>query len=439
MKPKHWLLLCLAAAAAAESVACSSSFKSCNDSRTCAPTAGAGTGGQGDAGDASNAPEAGAPDESESAGQAGAGGEGGDGELAATPDAGASGEAGGAGVTCDASVDLKADPKNCGSCGHDCLGGECDLGKCQPFTIVPAEEYINDFVIAGEHVYWSGCNAQYTDCLVMRRRSDASDTSEPIAPSEGLTLYGIAAGATQLLWAAQDHVRACVLPNCEGGPQNLVTAPNAEFTVAHFASASQTLFWTGSMGVSKRKLMAFSLTSSEPVTVNSGAAEPSALASDDKYVYWNEKSSRTATVINPDGALWRARLTDLKPALLASGLAGEYGQLVVGSDSLYFAGRFDTKTAGGTEDAIFRIPLPNGIGDGALPIFVNASVNGMFIDRGYLYWLEANFVKRCPLTSCSSPEIVLNRGGSDLKEDTKSLYWREFQTGGFSSIVRVAK
>jgi cysteine-rich repeat protein len=87
MKPKHWLLLCLVAGGAAESAACSSSFHSCNDSRTCAPTAGAA--GLGDAGDNGRAPQAGAPDDSGNGGQpdvVGAGAEGGEGGEGGTND-----------------------------------------------------------------------------------------------------------------------------------------------------------------------------------------------------------------------------------------------------------------------------------------------------------------------------------------------------------------
>jgi hypothetical protein len=32
-------------------------------------------------------------------------------------------------------VDLQSDPKNCGSCGHDCVGGACSAGQCQPWVV----------------------------------------------------------------------------------------------------------------------------------------------------------------------------------------------------------------------------------------------------------------------------------------------------------------
>ena len=47
------------------------------------------------------------------------------------------------GIACDTNytkcgascVDLQSDPKNCGSCGHDCIGGTCAAGKCQSWTV----------------------------------------------------------------------------------------------------------------------------------------------------------------------------------------------------------------------------------------------------------------------------------------------------------------
>jgi hypothetical protein len=32
-------------------------------------------------------------------------------------------------------VDASSDVANCGSCGHDCQGGGCLAGRCQPVTL----------------------------------------------------------------------------------------------------------------------------------------------------------------------------------------------------------------------------------------------------------------------------------------------------------------
>lgn len=45
------------------------------------------------------------------------------------------------------------DPHNCGTCGHDCLGGACRAGVCQPVTLARGEE-IHDLAIGETDAYW---------------------------------------------------------------------------------------------------------------------------------------------------------------------------------------------------------------------------------------------------------------------------------------------
>lgn len=69
-------------------------------------------------------------------GDTGAGGHGG----ANGSGAGGSG-AGGCGTLCgDHCVDLESDPDHCGDCDHDCLGGECLAGACQPVVLADAPD-----------------------------------------------------------------------------------------------------------------------------------------------------------------------------------------------------------------------------------------------------------------------------------------------------------
>lgn len=56
------------------------------------------------------------------------------------------------GDVCD--IDLDADPENCGSCGHDCLGGECEQGECQPVAL-HLEGNLFDLAADEEFVFFS--------------------------------------------------------------------------------------------------------------------------------------------------------------------------------------------------------------------------------------------------------------------------------------------
>ncbi len=85
----------------------------------------------------------------------GAGGEGLGGAAGGVAMGGAGGGAGG----CDANLD--EDPEHCGSCGHDCFGGECDAGVCQPVElwasvqVDPNERFAQGITIAEDQIVWT--------------------------------------------------------------------------------------------------------------------------------------------------------------------------------------------------------------------------------------------------------------------------------------------
>src|SRR5262249_55506489 len=60
----------------------------------------------------------------------------GPGDGASSGDSGLSDESGPSGP-CNAY--LSSDPKNCGRCGHDCLGGTCIAGRCQPLILLDSQ------------------------------------------------------------------------------------------------------------------------------------------------------------------------------------------------------------------------------------------------------------------------------------------------------------
>ncbi len=51
-------------------------------------------------------------------------------------------------------VNVTADPKNCGACGHDCLGGGCEAGACQPFRIGMLDASATSLAVNDSGVYW---------------------------------------------------------------------------------------------------------------------------------------------------------------------------------------------------------------------------------------------------------------------------------------------
>ena len=52
-------------------------------------------------------------------------------------------------------ADLQTDPKNCGRCGHDCLGGACGAGKCQAIELAAVSAPLAHALVSGSYVYVS--------------------------------------------------------------------------------------------------------------------------------------------------------------------------------------------------------------------------------------------------------------------------------------------
>jgi hypothetical protein len=343
-------------------------------------------------------------------------------------------------------VDLNADAKNCGKCGHDCLGGTCDLGVCQPFTVASNQSYLNGLVTDGTYVYWTGGSGGGAIHYVARRRVDASDSVKVLAPAEtggrGLTLSG-----TKLYWVASGHVRGCDAPDCAAGPSDLIPAVGIASCGASvlFAPQNQTLYWacSATYNMDDGMLWSLALPAVTPVTVGMNPSNPVALASDSSNLYWLNSSTYTNDSPNYDGAVIRARFSDGAVATLVPGLRGDTYALAVQGTSLFFAGNIGT-LATTISTSIFRAPLPNGLGSAPLPKFADAlSVGGMVADSQYLYFTDngslANFVARCPLAACPTPEVIApgQNAPTAITQDTVSVYWIGYGPSG--SVQRIAK
>jgi hypothetical protein len=58
-------------------------------------------------------------------------------------------------------VDTTNDPRNCGQCGHDCLGGGCKSSQCQPMLLaVNTNQQPFGIAVDATNVYWSSTGFQ---------------------------------------------------------------------------------------------------------------------------------------------------------------------------------------------------------------------------------------------------------------------------------------
>lgn len=100
-------------------------------------------------------------------------------------------------TTCgDACVVLDSDPKHCGSCNHDCLGGDCSGGKCEPHEIASGQVLPHALVVDETHVYWID---RADGVGSIRRVSKAGGNVQTLATDEGNS-GALAVADGQLYW-----------------------------------------------------------------------------------------------------------------------------------------------------------------------------------------------------------------------------------------------
>lgn len=83
--------------------------------------------------------------------------------------------------TAACAADLASDPANCGACGHDCLGGACAAGACQPTVFVSGEDGVTGVAIVGSALYWT-------------RETAGLVRTAPLAGGAPTTLLSVGAG-----------------------------------------------------------------------------------------------------------------------------------------------------------------------------------------------------------------------------------------------------
>jgi hypothetical protein len=282
-----------------------------------------------------------------------------------------------ANVAVDFCEDTQSDSDNCGTCGHQCLGGSCVAGLCQPVTLAAATAP-QGVAVDATNVYWtnsttgqvelcakSGCNAMPTTLI-----SNASD------------LY----------------------------PQSIVVAAGNVYYLVYNFSNPGAVFECASGGCSN-----------QPTAIASNQVGPTAIASDANNLYWT----------NGSGEVMECALGGCNgnPTALATGLSGlvplTIGGLAVDATNVYWS------------DSVGIVKCGIG-GCNGQPTTVAASQQayGLVTDGSNLYWTDYNngFVYQCPNTGCAQPTVLASglTNPKNLAIDGSNVYW----ANGDGTIMR---
>jgi hypothetical protein len=306
-------------------------------------------------------------------------------------------------------VDTTLDGKNCGTCGHDCLGGACTSGRCQPVLLAQYIGNLTTIFVGAEDVYAT------TDLgYIGRANKDGSDLKPFAMPGfvfsgfpgtslveDGDRAFFVWYGGTsiQLAYCSLSGCDATITPI--GGPYTQF------FAIDHL---DHKIFW---VDYSPTQLW------SAPTTATTtGAALPGGMlpsGSNGSHLFYSQGG-----VFLTNG--------DVIERLSASG--GSFANVVGGTGSLTILGANDNDIFSYNGTSIVYTTLPSGNGGSATPLIatpLNPNIDGHFAaDDTSAYWVNQG-IQTCEIANCAGTVRALPSHNGDIVEDVgiddRAVYW----------------
>lgn len=310
---------------------------------------------------------------------------------------------------------------NCGSCGHDCLGGQCNAGRCQPVAIASAQSSPGYIAVDGAFVYWLAA-------LRLARTSVTATNPSAWTPVGSGTLSGVGyvtpfSPSLYVLGNKGDVSRIAEDEPPDGG------AATPLFTLDMASNAT----WLGLDGAH-----AFVLARS--TTLCSNAQLPCVIASDGQ-------GNGAAQLADADGAtklvLDGGRLFFEVAGVVQSIAPGEAAPTVLAQDS----SNSTTSIAADASDVYWTVGLlgavdhaPRGGGPTAALASGLAHPRLAVAAAGLLAWVTDDGLMGCDPADCtgSLQTYVASSQAtvSSLAVDAKSIYWTDPNRAGVYRIAR---
>jgi hypothetical protein len=281
------------------------------------------------------------------------------------------------------------DPNHCGRCGHSCFGGACNNGTCAPRAIGTQLSPIGDLVLTDDAIFLSSFQLQ----KVFGCTLPCLDGVTTLGEGRG-GVIGIAADATAVYFTdwgggAQSGIRKCLLPGCEGGPQDVasgITRPN------RIVLSGGRVYWasseTGSFGS-----VATSHSGAAPPAFLTGESAVAAITATADRLYWgrfgpqNTNGGSIRTCATPDctgGA-----------QTLVEGLDSPRKVAVAGSTLLWT-----------NSSAVMQCDLPACSGGPSQLVGGLKSPNGLAVRGNRAFWAAVDGVYTCDLPACDTPRML---------------------------------
>jgi hypothetical protein len=328
---------------------------------------------------------------------------------------------------CDGSFD--SDPANCGACGHDCLGGACVTGQCQPVLLatggMPFSVTVDD-----TRVYW------VNDMNAGDVRSVAKDGSAPLTIASNVAApYSVFVDASRVYWTEMITGRVWSADKM-GSNAVLLSDTQLEGPWAVVADAISA-YWLD--------IYNFRGVAKAPFTGLPDGGMPAVLASGWAYVFGITQDS-TNIYFTSEGDEFRGDAGQGIPGKVLSVPKDGSSAAKILADNLAWP-RFVAVDAAAvywtdsTSNAVFRLPFgdsqPTQIAQGQQPYGVAVDDTNVYFTTLGTDQADGTLV-RVP-KSGSSPSVVLATGlsyPSQVAVDAAAIYWGNTHGG---TVMKIAK
>ncbi len=345
-----------------------------------------------------------------SSGGSSSGGTDAGGAVDASPDAG-----GGAACT----ADLQKDAKNCGACGHDCLGATCSAGMCTPegvgdngnltnlstsFALDSTNLYVagqtvsgskaanvvaalplaggapvilsqtttgawtgDRVVVADGRLFWSDQERSAVFSVALTAKAAAA-TSVYDDGQGSIPVAGLAATKTTLYWLeACSGLYSATLPTGKYTTVANYDCNTVDMNQAVLDPAGKYMYYSDT---ADGEILQINVANGDQAIVASNVGYAVAVAADSKYVYWTDGGTCNGTDTSASctgGKVMRALPSGASPTTLVDGIdsTGAWGglaALAVDADAVYYtvyqgatSTLYERKLAGGKPFALATI------------------------------------------------------------------------------------
>jgi hypothetical protein len=342
---------------------------------------------------------------------------GSDGSTADAP--GSSGDSG----TCG---DVQTSSKNCGRCGHDCLGGSCSAGQCLPVAL-KAGGSPRVVRLDAKHVYWSDSK----NARVGQMDKDGSNPLDlALAGTNNDFPIGLTVDGANLYWGGIENVLfRCKIGGCANSPTQVATTNL--FTDLLVEPSKSKVFWIDGSGPTKVMSVSASANNANGSQVISTSSSLSRLASDGTSLY----------VTSDDRTIRRIDIASNAVATVATGTNSALG-IAVDQANVYWTD--------GDDPATIDSAPKNATGGTATALAANQHHPiAIAVDPVHIYWANGYIglgdgtgsIMTCAFVGCT-PVVLADkvRTPVSIAVDDTAIYWAAFDDGNDQGgVYKLAK